>query len=225
MISNENIRKVISLVEHQVQHCNPAYVSQLASRRGDPFQILISTILSSRTKDETTQAAAEKLFTRIQTPRDLDQLSVDEISQLIYPVGFYRIKSQHLKNLAKILLSEYNGSIPDTLEKLLRLPGVGRKTANLVITLAYNQYGICVDTHVHRIVNRWGYVTTKTPIETEFALREQLPKHFWKRINALLIMLGKKICTPLTPKCHECMLSHLCQKVGVKVKKNKLASL
>jgi endonuclease-3 len=215
MISNENIRKVISLVEQQVKHCNQAYVSQLASHRGDPFKILVSTVLSSRTKDETTQTATEKLFTHIQTPEDLDQLSVDEISQLIYPVGFYRVKAQHLKDLAKILLSEYNGNIPDTLEKLLQLPGVGRKTANLVITLAYNQYGICVDTHVHRIVNRWSYVTTKTPIETEFVLREQLPKHFWKRINTLLIMFGKTICIPLSPKCHQCLLTHLCQKVGV----------
>lgn len=167
------------------------------------FKVLISTILSARTKDETTEEVSKRLFKRVKNIDDLLNIEQKELEKLIYPVGFYKTKSKHLKELAKIVKNDYNGKIPNKLEDLIKLPGVGRKTANLVITLAFDDYGICVDTHVHRICNRWGFVNTETPEETEMELRKKLPKEYWKTINNLLVVFGREICSPI-PKCDKC---------------------
>lgn len=216
MINNDNIDEVIYLIKKQIKKFNAPYATQISNEERNPFKTLISTILSSRTRDEVTKKASQKLFLKVKNPNDLMNLSVKEIEKLIYPVGFYRVKAKNLKKLGEELIKNYNGRIPDSIEELIKLPGVGRKTANLVVTLGFNKDGICVDTHVHRIVNRWGYVKTKTPKETEYVLREKLPRKHWKKINSLLVVFGKNICTPISPKCSICKLNNLCLKVNIK---------
>ena len=178
MINNRNIDKVISIVEKQVQKFGLPYVSNISITKRNPFKILISTVLSSRTKDTITKQAAQRLFSKIQTPQNLLKLPEEELIRLIYPVGFYRVKAKNLKKLARILVVKHNSQVPNTIDELIKLPGVGRKTANLVITLGFNKYGICVDTHVHRIVNRWNFIKTKNPLETEEILRKKLLKKY-----------------------------------------------
>jgi len=215
MITNENIDKVFKLVERQVKGKEP-YVSLLSLKKRDPFKILIATVLSARTKDNITKESCKKLFKLVKSPRDLIKISEEEIEKLIYPVGFYKQKAKYLKRIAEVLVKKYDGRVPDSIEELMKLPGVGRKTANLVVVLGFNKYGICVDTHVHRIVNRWGYVNTKKPEETEFALRKKLPKRYWKVINTLLVAFGQTVCLPTFPKCSFCELNKFCPKIGVK---------
>ena len=215
MINNDNIDEVISLVKKQIEKFKAPYVTRISSEK-NPFKILVSTILSSRTKDEITKQASQRLFLKVKNPNDLIKLSIKEIEKLIYPVGFYRVKARNLKKLAEILIKDYNGKVPNSINDLIKLPGVGRKTANLVVTLGFNKYGICVDTHVHRIVNRWGYIKTKTPKETEYALRKKLPKKHWKKINSILVVFGQNICTPILPKCSSCNLNNICPKNDVK---------
>ncbi|MBS7655440.1 endonuclease III [Candidatus Bathyarchaeota archaeon] len=216
MINNNNIDEVISLIEAQIKKFNVPYVTQISNEERDPFKTLVSTVLSSRTRDEVTKNASQKLFLKVKNPNDLMNLPIKEVEKLIYPVGFYRVKAKNLKKLGEELIKKYNGKIPDSIEELIKLPGVGRKTANLVVTLGFNKDGICVDTHVHRIVNRWGYVKTKTPKETEYALREKLPKKYWRKINSLLVAFGKNVCTPISPKCSNCKLNNICLKVNIK---------
>jgi endonuclease-3 len=215
LINNDNIDEVISLVKKQIKKFKVPYVTRISSEK-NPFKILISTILSSRTKDETTKQASQRLFLKVKNPNDLIKLSIKEIEKLIYPVGFYRVKARNLKKLAEVLIKDYNGKVPNSIDELVKLPGVGRKTANLVVTLGFNKYGICVDTHVHRIVNRWGYIKTKTPEETEYALRKKLPRNYWRKINSLLVVFGQNICTPIFPKCSSCNLNNICPKNNVK---------
>ena len=212
----ERIRKIVEILRREKEKWNVPIVTLMAQTGSDPFKILVATVLSLRTKDEVTAKAAERLFQVADTPEKLLKLEEDEIASLIYPVGFYRRKAKNLREIAKILIERYGGRVPDELEELLKLPGVGRKTANLVITLGYRKPGICVDTHVHRIMNRLGYVKTKTPEETEFALREKLPKEFWIEINDLLVSLGQHICHPTSPKCSQCPVEPYCPKIGVK---------
>ena len=188
----------------------------VATLKKDPFQVLVSCILSLRTQDGTTSGASERLFLIADTPEKLCRLSVKKIEKTIYPVGFYRVKAERLRNIACQIMKGYNSRVPDSIDELLKLKGVGRKTANLVVTRGYNKPGICVDTHVHRITNRWGYVYTKTPEETEFALREKLPKRYWKEINGLLVAFGQGICRPQSPFCSGCSVSKYCKRVGVK---------
>ena len=215
MINNDNIDEVISLVKKQIEKFKAPYVTRISSEK-NPFKILVSTILSSRTKDEITKQASQRLFLKVKNPDDLIKLSIKEIEKLIYPVGFYRVKAKNLKKLAEVLIKDYNGKVPNSIDELVKLPGVGRKTANLVVTLGFNKYGICVDTHVHRIVNRWGYIKTKTPEETEYALRRELPRNYWKKINSILVVFGQNICTPIFPKCSSCNLNNICSKNNVK---------
>ena len=184
-------------------------------RRSTPFQILISTIISLRTKDPVTYASSERLFANAPDPVSILSLDRSEISELIYPAGFYRRKADNIKQIANILMEEYNGKVPKNLEDLLKLPGVGRKTANLTLGLGYGIPALCVDTHVHRIPNRMGWVDTKTPEKTEFALVKILPQKYWIEINELLVAFGQTICTPVSPKCSLCPFKDLCQKVGV----------
>jgi endonuclease-3 len=180
-----------------------------------PFRILIATILSLRTKDTMTAIVAPRLFAVADTPEKILALSEEQIAGLIYPVGFYRNKARTIRAICQRLIEEYGGEVPSDLDALLALPGVGRKTANLVLTAGFDLPGICVDTHVHRICNRWGYVQTKTPEETEMKLREILPLEYWKEINGLLVTLGQNICHPTSPRCSICPLAHLCARVGV----------
>ena len=209
---SERIRKIVEILREEKKKWNVPIVTLMSQTGSDPFKILVATVLSLRTKDEVTAKVAERLFQVADTPEKLLKLEEDEIASLIYPVGFYRRKAKNLKEIAKILIEKYGGKVPDDLEELLKLPGVGRKTANLVITLGYGKPGICVDTHVHRIMNRLGYVKTKTPEETEFALREKLPREFWIEINDLLVSLGQHICHPTSPKCSQCPIEPYCPK-------------
>ncbi|MHA1505672.1 MAG: endonuclease III domain-containing protein [Candidatus Asgardarchaeia archaeon] len=207
MIDDSNISYVIEMVEKYVNEFNRPLISKM---KKDPFRILIATVLSSRTKDEVTSKVVERLFSVINSPEELAKLSEEEVAEMIYPVGFYRIKARTIIEISKKISECYNGKVPDDMEELLKLKGVGRKTANLVLIEAFDKMGICVDTHVHRIVNRWGYVRTKTPYETELALREKLPKRHWKKINRILVSFGKNVCKPLRPKCEICPVKDLC---------------
>ncbi|MBW2649920.1 MAG: endonuclease III, partial [Deltaproteobacteria bacterium] len=179
------------------------------------FQILISTLISLRTKDEVTEVATRRLFALASTPSEMLKLSEDQIINAIYPAGFYRNKSKTILHVCGELVERYTSHVPDSIEELLTLKGVGRKTANLVVTLGYGGEGICVDTHVHRISNRLGYVGTKTPEETEYALREKLPRKYWTEYNTIMVAFGRNICRPVSPLCSKCPVSTNCQKRGV----------
>jgi endonuclease-3 len=181
----------------------------------DPFKILISTIISARTKDEVTGPATERLFALAASPAAMSTLSEEKIEKAIFPAGFYHTKAKAIRKASKELIERFGSRVPDTIDELLTLPGVGRKTANLVMTLAHNKAGICVDTHVHRITNRWGYVKTKTPHETEQALRAKLPKKHWIAINTILVMHGQNICKPVSPLCSRCPVFKYCARIGV----------
>lgn len=180
-----------------------------------PFRVLIATILSLRTKDTLTAVVAPRLFAVADTPAGLLALTEEQIAELIYPVGFYRTKARSIREVSALLLSRHSGAVPNDLDALLALPGVGRKTANLVLTMGFGTPGICVDTHVHRICNRWGYVATKTPEETELALRAKLPAEHWIATNGLLVTLGQNICHPTSPKCSVCPVAEYCARIGV----------
>jgi len=184
--------------------------------KSDPFRTLIACILSLRTKDATTDAASERLFAVADTPASMSKLTASEIAKLIFPVGFYNQKSKQIVEISKTIIEKYNGNVPSEIDELLKMKGVGRKTANLVITEAFNKFGICVDTHVHRITNRWGYVKTKSPDETEFALRKKLPKKYWINFNRLLVTYGQNLCHPVSPECGRCKMAMMCKRVGVK---------
>ncbi|MCF6158675.1 MAG: endonuclease III [wastewater metagenome] len=209
-----DIDTVVELIKQE----NTKFVEPVVttiSRKQTPFHILISCILSLRTKDETTRAASNRLFAVADTPEDIIKIPAERIEKLIYPVGFYRVKAKKIKEICEELHTTYQGRVPDEIDELLKLNGVGRKTANLVVTLGYKKPGICVDTHVHRITNRWGYVRTKNPHETEFVLRRRLPEKYWLIINDLLVTFGQNICVPVSPKCSVCPVNRYCQKIGV----------
>ncbi len=191
----------------------------MAETYGSPFRVLISCILSLRTQDATTAQASHRLFALADTPQAMLKLTVPRIAKLIYPVGFYRTKAKVIRDLCRILIRDYSGKVPDEIEELLKLKGVGRKTANLVVTLGYRKPGICVDTHVHRISNRWGYIKTTTPEKTEFALRAKLPQRYWIEYNDLLVSFGQHLCRPISPLCSQCPVVHYCDRVGVTVRR------
>ena len=181
----------------------------------DPFKVLVATILSARTKDQTTAKATEALFQVVQTPDDLEKLSAAELNGLIRQVGFHNEKTKHLKQLPAVLKERFGGEVPSEIDDLLQLPGVGRKTANLVRAVAFGLPAICVDVHVHRISNRWGYIRTKTPLESEMALRKILPDRHWLNYNSFLVAFGQNLCTPRKPRCAECPIHQYCKRVGV----------
>jgi endonuclease-3 len=182
----------------------------------DPFTTLISCLLSLRTRDAVTAAASARLFKLARSPRGLLRLPPQTIQRAIYPVCFYRVKTKTLRAVCQDLVDRYGGRVPDDLDELLTLPGVGRKTANLVVTLAFAKAGICVDTHVHRISNRWGYVRTATPEDTEMALRRKLPRRHWRIYNDLLVAFGQNHCHPVSPWCSRCPLAAACPRIGVR---------
>ena len=212
MVSHRNIDEVIRTLKRLVRQWEEPIVGHY---RDDPFTTLISCLLSLRTKDETTRRASARLFRLARTPSQMVRLSIPTIERAIYPVGFYKTKARTLRHVCQTLLTRYAGQVPDDLDELLTIKGVGRKTANLVITLAFAKDGICVDTHVHRISNRWGYVKTKTPEQTEMALRQKLPRRYWQIYNDLLVTFGQHLCHPTSPWCSRCPLEHCCAKIGV----------
>jgi len=212
---DDDISRVIELIAETLKAKRLPIVSELAEQKSTPFQILISTLLSLRTKDEVTEVAARGLFALASTPSEMLELSEDQIAAAIYPAGFYRKKSKTILHVCRDLVERYDSHVPDSIEELLKLKGVGRKTANLVVILGYGGEGICVDTHVHRISNRLGYVMTKTPDETEYALREKLPRKYWREYNTIMVAFGRNICRPVSPLCSWCPVSINCQKCGV----------
>ena len=187
----------------------------VAGESGDPFRVLIACLLSLRTQDTTTGPAAARLFALADTPKAMLALTARQIEQAIYPVGFYRTKGRTILKICEALLTRFGGAVPDEIDDLLTLDGVGRKTANLVVTVGFDKPGICVDTHVHRISNRLGYIRTKTPDESEMALRAKLPRRYWIGYNDLLVTFGQNVCVPISPKCSECPVRALCRRVGV----------
>jgi len=203
------------VLKRQVRSLHVPWLDEMTSSNRDPFKVLVSCLLSLRTQDKVTGEASERLFKLAATPGAMCRLPVERIRKAIYPVGFYRVKAQRIKDLSGEILRRYGGRVPDTIEELLELKGVGRKTANLVVTLGYRKAGICVDTHVHRITNRWGLIRTKTPEKTEFALRELLPLRYWRKINGILVAFGQGICKPISPLCSRCKINTSCDRVGV----------
>jgi len=190
-------------------------VSEIALDDPDPFRILVSTMISLRTKDAVTAAASGRLLKEAPTPAALAALGAGRIARLIYPAGFYKTKAGHLRAAAQIILRKHAGEVPDAMEALLDLPGVGRKTANLVRNLGFGLPGICVDTHVHRVSNRLGWVSAPTPDKTEAALLDRLPRRYWMEINELLVRFGQRVCLPVSPRCSVCPLAGRCPRIGV----------
>jgi len=200
-------------VEEIISRLKKLYPKGYFQINRDPYYLLISTVLSQRTRDEVTITTTQKLFSVFDTPQKMGNADVDEIQELIRNVGFYRVKSQRLIEISRMLLDEYDGIVPDDINELVKLPGVGRKTANCVLTYAFDKDAIAVDTHVHRISNRMGLVKTTTPEETEIELGKVVEKEMWKDINGLMVLFGKSICRPVSPKCDECIMNDICPKL------------
>jgi endonuclease-3 len=207
--------RMIRRVEKFIRERHEPYVTEEARARRDPFRVLISCLLSLRTKDDVTAAASRRLFALADTPHDMLRLSEKKIAKTIFPAGFYNTKARNIRAICRQLIRENGSRVPDDIDSLLALPGVGRKTANLVVTMGYGKPGICVDTHVHRISNRWGLVATKTPDKSETALREVLPLRYWICINNLLVTFGQTCCTPISPHCSTCPVETDCPRIGV----------
>lgn len=211
-----HIHVVVSRVKQTIRRWKEPVLGVVARETRDPFRILIACVLSLRTKDQTTSEASQRLFKLADTPERMSALSMKTIEKAIYPVGFYKTKAKQIRTICHSLLQNFEGRVPDTIEELLTLKGVGRKTANLVVTVGYQKPGICVDIHVHRISNRWGYVQTKMPEETERALRKKLPARYWITYNDWLVPFGQHLCRPISPFCSQCPVSQYCKKVGVR---------
>lgn len=203
------------MLRRETRQWQEPVVTEIARTTQDPFRVLISCLLSLRTRDEVTALASRRLFAAARTPQAMLRVSAARIARLVYPVGFYRTKARRIREISRELLRRFGGRVPSTIEELLTLNGVGRKTANLVVTEGFGKLGICVDTHVHRISNRLGVVRTKTPEQTEFALRACLPKRHWIVYNELLVTFGKRICQPVSPWCSRCPIARWCARAGV----------
>ena len=215
-MDDRNMAAIVCLLERELETKELPIVTKLAEEHRDPFEILISTLISLRTKDEVTAVATERLFALASTPEEMVGLSEEEIRKAIYPAGLYRNKAETIRHVCRELIDRFHSRVPDSIEELLTFRGVGRKTANLVVALGFNGPGLCVDTHVHRISNRIGYVRTKTPDETEFALRAKLPPEHWSRYNTLLVAFGRNTCRPVSPLCGGCPITRYCDRVDVK---------
>ncbi len=210
-----DIHAALRVLRREVRQWPEPVIGVVARDSRDPFRILITCLLSLRTKDRTTAEAGRRLFALAADPASMGRLSQRKLERTIYPVGFYRTKAKQIRGICKRLLGDFGGRTPDSIEALLTLPGVGRKTANLVVTVGYRKPGICVDVHVHRISNRWGYIRTNTPEESEEALRNQLPAQYWITYNDLLVPFGQNICQPVSPWCSRCRITKYCERVGV----------
>ena len=218
-MKDRDIHSIIRILRREVPKWATPIVTLMAETYESPFRVLISCILSLRTLDSTTAKASHRLFAVADTPQAMVKLTAKRIEKLIYPVGFYKTKAKSILENCGVLIDQYGGKVPDEIDELLKLNGVGRKTANLVVTLGYNKAGICVDTHVHRISNRWGYIKTKTPEKTEFALRDKLPKQYWIEYNDLLVSFGQHLCRPISPVCSACPVRKYCRQIGVTVRR------
>ena len=216
-LNNDQIASVIKLLKVAMRDLPDPSVTLVGKKFKSPFLVLISCLLSLRTRDETTLPACERHFARADTMQGMLRIPVSEIQKLIYPVGFYKTKALRIHEICHSLIHGFGGQVPDDLEQLLTLKGVGRKTANLVLTEGFSKPAICVDTHVHRISNRLGYVQTRTPDETESALRKKLPQKYWIEYNALLVTWGQNICKPISPLCTTCPVNKICQRVNVAI--------
>lgn len=215
-VSPETLAKVFKELEAMMVTFPEAVVDAMVKDKRDPFKVLIATLISLRTKDEVTGKATERLFKFASTPEKMALLDPEVIEKAIFPAGFYRTKAKTIINACTVLNVKHGGEVPSTIEELVAIKGVGRKTANLVLSSGFGIEAICVDTHVHRICNRWGYVTTKTADATEMVLRKQLPRAYWIRINALLVVMGQNICRPISPICSSCTLRDwFCPALGV----------
>lgn len=216
---DRDIHSAIRILRREVPKWETPIVTLMAETYESPFRVLISCILSLRTQDATTAQASHRLFALADTPQKMVKLSGKTIEKTIFPVGFYRTKAKAIREICTVLLRDYSGQVPDEIDELLKFKGVGRKTANLVVTLGYKKPGICVDTHVHRISNRWGYVKTTTPEKTEVALRAKLPKQYWIEYNDLLVSFGQHLCRPISPVCSHCPVAKYCSQIGVTVRR------
>jgi len=212
---DEQIHAAVKIVKKTIRQWEEPVLGVVARESHDPFRILIACLLSLRTKDHTTAEASQRLFKLADTPTLMLKLPLKQVERAIFPVGFYKTKAKQIFSICQSLLDNFGGQVPDSIDDLLTLKGVGRKTANLVVTVAFNKPGICVDIHVHRISNRWGYIQTKTPEETEQALRKKLPKKYWINFNDWLVPYGQNLCRPVSPFCSQCLVSTYCQRVGV----------
>ena len=213
----KNVGRVMRILAREIDGLELPAVEKISEEsQEDPFRVLIGTLLSARTQDATTAAASARLFRAARTPRTMARLGVSEIERVIYPVSFYRHKARHVKATCRMLVERFGGRVPGTMDELLMLPGVGRKTANLVLILSFKSVkNICVDTHVHRISNRLGWVRTKTPDETEQALYRATKPRWWPYINLYLVTWGQNVCRPLSPRCGTCAIRPFCARVGV----------
>lgn len=218
-MKDREIHAAVRILRREAPKWQTPVVTLIAEASDSPFKVLISCILSLRTQDSTTAQASRRLFALADSPETMVQLSPKTIEQAIYPVGFYRTKAKTILEICGLLIENYHGKVPDEIEELIKFKGVGRKTANLVVTLGYNKPGICVDTHVHRISNRWGYIKTATPEKTEIALRQKLPKQYWIEYNDLLVSFGQQLCRPISPLCSHCRVAKYCSQIGVTVKR------
>jgi len=214
-MKDSQINNIIKILKKELAVGTMPIVSHLAEDQRDPFVILISTLLSLRTKDEVTEVATYRLFELASSPEEMLKVPLDKIAKTIYPVGFYRVKASNIHHTCRELIERFGSKVPDNIDDLLTIKGVGRKTANLVVSLAYGKDAICVDTHVHRISNRLGYVKTKTPDETEFALRKKLPRRHWIIYNTIMVAFGRKTCKPVSPLCSQCPVNRYCDRINV----------
>jgi len=218
-VTEREIHAAIHILRRQVPKWNTPVVTLMAETYESPFRVLISCILSLRTQDATTAKASHRLFAVADSPQAMVKISAQKIEKLIYPVGFYKTKARQIRQICQAIIDRYDGRVPDEIDELLKFNGVGRKTANLVVTLGYNKPGICVDTHVHRISNRWGYIKTASPEKTEAALRAKLPKQYWIEYNNLLVNFGQHLCRPISPQCSQCPVKKYCPQIGVGVRR------
>jgi endonuclease III len=214
-MTNKQLHAVMAILRQEVPHWDVPVVTLMAQEQRQPYRVLISTLLSLRTQDQTTAKASQRLFALADTPQAMLALDRQTIERAIYPVGFYRNKAVQILEISQRILDEFGGRVPDDIDSLMTFHGVGRKTANLVLAEGYGIPAICVDTHVHRISNRWGYVKTKDPLATEMALRKKLPREYWIEYNPTLVALGQHLCKPTSPICSTCAVAQLCKRVGV----------
>ena len=218
-MKDREIHAAVRTLRREAPKWQTPVVTLIAEASDSPFKVLISCILSLRTQDSTTAQASRRLFALVDSPETMVRLTAKKIEEAIYPVGFYRTKAKTILEICRNLNENYCGRVPDEIDELIKFKGVGRKTANLVVTLGYNKPGICVDTHVHRISNRWGYIKTATPEKTEVALRQKLPKQYWIEYNDLLVSFGQRLCRPISPLCSQCPVAKYCSQTGVTVRR------
>ncbi|HEX7226255.1 MAG TPA: endonuclease III [Candidatus Binatia bacterium] len=218
-MEDREIHAAVRILRREAPKWQTPVVTLIAEASDSPFKVLISCILSLRTQDSTTAQASRRLFLLADSPETMVRLTAKKIEKAIYPVGFYRTKAKTILEICRNLNEKYRGRVPDEIDELIKFKGVGRKTANLVVTLGYNKPGICVDTHVHRISNRWGYIKTATPEKTEVALRQKLPKQYWIEYNDLLVSFGQQLCRPISPLCSQCPVAKYCSQIGVTLKR------